>query len=68
MYVEITNNNFPKKFSLQDLSFAELEILQMGLIDTKHHSLHDTEVFKEQRSSCNEMFLKIDQELRKAKS
>ena len=68
MYVEITNNDFPKKFSLQDLSFAEMEIVQMALIDVKHHTLQDPEVFKEQRSSCNEMFLKIDQELRKAKS
>jgi len=67
MYVEKTNNTFPT-FAIQDLTFAELEIVQMALIDVKHHSLQDPEVFKEQRQSCNEMFLKIDQELRKAKS
>lgn len=68
MYVEIINNEQSKKFAIQDLTPEELEILQSGLIEVKQHSLQDPEVFKEQRHLCNEMFLKIDQELRKSRS
>jgi len=71
MYVEIiTTDHLPgkAKFSLQDLTTDQLELLQSGLIEVKKNSLQDPEVFKDQRHSCNEMFLKIDQQLRNSRS
>lgn len=69
MYVEISDSTPGKsRFALQDLTSDELELLQSGLIEVKQHSLQDAEVFKVQRSSCNEMFQKIDQELRNSRS
>ena len=71
MYVEIlttTNPSRKARFALQDLTTEELELLQSGLIEVKHGSLQDPEMFKEQRSSCDEMFLKIDHELRNSRS
>lgn len=69
MYVEILDHSSGKaKFAIQDLTIDELELLQSGLIEVKQHSLQDAEVFKEQRSSCNEMFQKIDHELRNSRS
>lgn len=71
MYVEIlTPDHSPQKarFAIQDLTTEEMELLQSGLIDLKQHSLQDAEAFKDQRVSCNEMFQKIDQELRNSRS
>lgn len=65
MYVEETTTG---KFAIQDLSTDELELLQSGLIEVKQHSLQDPEVFKQQRASCIDMFLKIDAELIKSRS
>lgn len=65
MYAEQTTFG---KFSLQDLTTEELELLQSGLIELKQRTLQDAEAFKTQRASCNEMFQKIDSELRKSRS
>jgi len=69
MYVEIsTNDPLKPRFSIQDLTADELEVMQAGLIEAKHGSLQDPEVFKVQRASCEEMFKKIDLELRNSRS
>lgn len=65
MYVEQTSSG---RFALQELTAEEMELLMNGLIEVKQHSLKDPEQFKTQRQSCNEMFLKIDLELRKSRS
>lgn len=67
MYVEITSKDGPPRFAIHELNEMELELLQSGLIEVKQHSLQDAEVFKNERTACNEMFQKIDQELRSAK-
>lgn len=68
MYVEKTNNQHQKpRFEIKDLTTEEMELLQSGLIEVKQHSLQDAEIFKIQRESCNEMFLKIDLELRNSR-
>jgi hypothetical protein len=71
MYVEIVSSNLPPQkslFSIQALTADELELLQNGLIELKKHSLQDHEAFKVQRDSCNDMFMKIDKELRLSRS
>lgn len=67
MYVEITSNGGPSKFAIHDLSEMEMELLQNGLIEVKQQSLQDAEAFKNERAACNEMFQKIDQELRNSR-
>lgn len=64
MYVEQTTN---KLFAIQHLTETEMELLMNGLIEVKQHSLQDAEAFKDLRASCNEMFQKIDQELRRSR-
>ncbi|OFX52414.1 MAG: hypothetical protein A2066_21710 [Bacteroidetes bacterium GWB2_41_8] len=71
MYVEILTTDLHSRkarFAIQDLTSDELELLQSGLIEVKHSSLQDAEVFREQRASCDEMFQKIDKELRNSRS
>jgi len=65
MYAEQTQNGL---FALQDLTPDEMELLMNGLIEVKQHSLQDAETFKDLRSSCNDMFQKIDKELRNSRS
>jgi len=71
MYVEIITQNLDprnSRFSIQDLTPDEMELLMNGLIEVKQHSLQDAETFKELRATCEEMFQKIDRELRKSRS
>lgn len=72
MYVELTKKfemvGNPELFAIQDLTVSDLELIPVALIDVKHHSLQDAEVFKTQRESCLEMYHKIDQELIKSRS
>jgi hypothetical protein len=65
MYIEQTSTG---RFALQDLTEAQLELIQNGLIEVKHHSLQDAELFKTERASCVDMFQKIDNELVKSRS
>lgn len=68
MYVEITSNEGPPQFAIHDLNEMEMELLQSGLVEIKRHSLQDAETFRDERTACNEMFNKIDQELRNSRS
>jgi hypothetical protein len=72
MYVEITSKPIvpPGRatFAIHDLTELELELLQSGLIEVKQRSLQDAEAFRNERTACNEMFQKIDQELRNSRS
>jgi len=67
MYVELTTI-VPKKFSIQDLTIEELEIIQSSLVTFKQHALQDPEVFRVPRQLIVAMFHKIDQELVNARS
>ena len=60
MYVEQTSKGL---YAIQDITPDELELLRSGLIELKQHSLQDAEIFREQRTSCINMFQKIDLEL-----
>lgn len=64
MRVENTNTGF----TLSELTQSEMELIQMGLVHIKQQSLRDPEVFKRERESCDEMFLRIDLELISSKT
>jgi hypothetical protein len=63
MYVEVTNNEKPKKFAIHELTAEDLELLQGGLINYEQNGLPKSNEFSTQRESCVDMYKKIDQEL-----
>lgn len=67
MYIEITSKGNQPRFAMHELTEMEIELIQNGLIQVKQHSLQDAEAFKAERSACNDMFMKIDLELRNSK-
>jgi len=69
MYVEQTETNpGNERFSIQDLTLNEMELLMEGLLTLKTMKLVDPEAFKDDRRSCVEMFQKIEVELLKSRS
>lgn len=63
MYCKKTDN---EKFSLQDLTFDQLVIVNEGLIVLKKQSYSDPERFCDERKMCNEIYTTIVSEIKKS--
>lgn len=65
MTVEETN---PAEFTIKDLSFSELALIQEALISYEATILPNADEFQPEKVSCTEMACAIDHQLIKSKS
>ena len=62
MYCEKTSDN-PEKFSFQDLTRDDVEMLMEGLVELKSQKLIDPEAFKDDRRRSVDLYYKMDHAL-----
>lgn len=65
--VNLPNNETPVVFDIIGLTTAELEIIEIGIVNTKAN-LSDLESCEDHVDLCNDLYLKIDKQLILSKS
>lgn len=62
MFAEITRAGDDPRYSLQDLTAAEMDIIQSGLVEMQNNQLKGNE-FRKDRLLCLAMYNAIDREM-----